>query len=512
MKRIQHLLTVAIGCLFIQAAYGRDYIATEHHIVGDGKTLNTTAFQKLIDRVSQAGGGRIVLTAGRYLTGEILLQSGVEIHLEKDATILGSTSPFDYYNIQSNSAGDELNDNAHLALIASNGAKDIAITGTGTIDGQGLELALHADSLHHSGVYVDKHYNTRRQRPSELVRPTLFYLYNTQGIRVESVRLKNSSNWGLSLNVCSQVEITGVNILNRAYWNNDGIDITDCQHVTISGCYVDSADDGICLKSYHPDRRNEHISISDCEIRSSASAIKFGTASYGGFCHVDIRNIRIFDTFRSAIAIESVDGGVIDDINVDGITAVNTGNAIFIRLGQRGGDRKGILKNVRLANISVQIPFGRPDINYDLRGPEVDYFHNIHPSSICGIPDNNIENVVLENITVTHPGRATKGMAYMPTWRLSSVPENIEKYPEFSMFGELPAWGFYVRHAKNVTFRNVRLNLADADFRPAFVLDDALNVTIDNLCLPLSKRTAQIVLHNSTCAGNFQPELTTYVK
>ena len=97
-----------------------------------------------------------------------------------------------------------------------------------------------------------------------------------------------------------------------------------------------------------------------------------------------------------------------------------------------------------IRNFTCEVPFGRPDEAYDLRGPEVDFFHNPFPSSICGIPDNPIENVVLENINITYPGRATKGMAYMPLWRKGDVPEQINKYPEFTMFGELPAWGFYM--------------------------------------------------------------------
>ena len=130
------------------------------------------------------------------------------------------------------------------------------------------------------------------------------------------------------------------------------------------------------------------------------------------------------------------------------------------------------------SNLKCQVPFGRPDEAYDLRGPEVDFFHNPFPSSICGIPGNRIQDVTIENVEIRYPGRATKGMAYMPLWRVSDVPEQIKEYPEFSMFGELPSWGFYVRHAEDITFRNVSLTLADIDFRPAFVFDDTKRVSL----------------------------------
>lgn len=95
------------------------------------------------------------------------------------------------------------------------------------------------------------------------------------------------------------------------------------------------------------------------------------------------------------------------------ITAVNTGNAILIRLGHRNGDKPGYIKNVSIKNVKAQIPFGRPDINYDLRGPEVDYFHNPFPAAIAGIPGHSIENVLLEDIEITYSGRASKGMAFL---------------------------------------------------------------------------------------------------
>lgn len=89
--------------------------------------------------------------------------------------------------------------------------------------------------------------------------------------------------------------------------------------------------------------------------------------------------------------------------------------------------------------------------------------------------------MLIENVSIRYPGRATKGMAYMPLWRVGDVPEQIDAYPEFSMFGELPAWGFYVRHVAGVTFRNVRLTLSDTDFRPAFVFDDVEAVSLEHV-------------------------------
>ena len=438
----------------------------------DGVTLCTQQLQQAIDQISQKGGGRLVLTEGTYLTGGLTLRSSVELHLEEGATLLGSTNPYDYPLVNVGKTDDQRNDNASMALLMGDGAEHISITGSGVIDGQGLQLALNADSLHHTGERPDPHYNQRRQRCSELARPKLFFFYRCSDVLVEGVRLRNSANWGLSFDLCERMRLNNLDIENRAYWNNDGIDLTDCQHVKVTDCRINAADDGVCLKSYHPDSYCYDVEVARCDIRSSASAVKFGTASWGGFRNIYVHDIKVQDTFRSAIAIECVDGGIADSILVERIEASNTGNALFLRLGQRAGDRPSVLRNVTIRQLRCEVPFGRPDIDYDLRGPEVDYFHNIHPAPICGIPGHCIENVYLEDISITYPGWATKGMAYMPLWRKGDVPEQISKYPEFTMFGELPSWGLYLRHIRNITLKDVHLDLKDYDFRPAIVEED----------------------------------------
>lgn len=453
--------------------WGQKQLTTaEMKIPADGKTICTQQLQQAIDVIAKKGGGRLTLAKGAYLTGGLMLRSGVELHLEAGATLLGSTNPYDYQPIRIAPSSDARNDNASMALLMADGAENISITGSGTIDGQGLQLALNIDSLHHTGERIDLHYNQRRQRPSEMARPKLLFLYGCNNVTVEGVKLRNSANWGLSLHLCQQVKLHHLDIENRAYWNNDGIDLTDCRHVVVADCCINSADDGVCLKSYHTDSACYDIEIARCDIRSSASAVKFGTASWGGFRKVHVHDIKVSDTFRSAIAIESVDGAQIDSVLVERVEARNTGNPIFMRLGQRAGNRKGSLRNIVIRDMTCQVPFGRPDEAYDLRGPEVDFFHNPFPSVICGIPGNCIEHVTLQRIHITYPGRASKGMAYMPLWRKHDVPEQIQKYPEYTMFGELPAWGFYLRHIRHITLDDVQLSLAADDFRPAIVDED----------------------------------------
>lgn len=435
--------------------------------------------QASIDSVAALpSGGTVFIPAGTYVTGTLRLYSGVRLHLEAGAKIQGSTDPFDYEGYADTSsdrrglASDKCS-KPQFALIVASNAHNIAITGPGTIDGRGLEVALAIDSLHHTGVRVDPHYNLRRMRPS--LRPKLMDFDCVDSLLIENVALRNGASWGLSLNKCRRVAIRDIDFVNRAYWNNDGIDISDCHNVAVSGCRINSADDGIVLKSFDPADCNDNILIENCDVASSASAIKMGTESFGGFRNVTVRNIRVRDTFRSAVAIESVDGAVVENVLVDSVVAVNTGNPFFIRLGHRRGVKAGSLSGVTIRNLTCEVPFGRADSDYDLRGPGTNTIHNPFPASITGIPGHRVENILLENIDVTFPGRGTKGMAYIGAYRYSTVPEKIDSYPEYSMFGELPAWGLYLRHVDGVTLSNVTMRTAAADYRPALVAHDDIH-------------------------------------
>jgi pectate lyase len=476
----------------------KEYLITNYGAIGDGKTLNTQAIQNAINTANLHGGGKVIVPKGIYLIGTIELKSDVELYLQKNATLLGSIHQADYKSLEMEGRPEtpKKDDNSQLALLVAFKANNISISGKGTIDGQGRELALNIDSLHHAGVAIDPDYNYQQMRPSPLVRPKLVRFSMCKNVTLLGVNCRNPAMWGLSFELCENLKLDSLDIDNRAYWNNDGIDITDSKNVVITNCNVNAADDGICLKSYYPGYYSDSVYIANCTIRSSASAIKFGTASYGGFKNVTIEKIKVYDTFRSAIAIESVDGGFIENIKVSNIIAENTGNAIFIRLGYRDGERPGSIKNVHISDMNVQIPFIRPDINYELRALNKRMHHNPAPSSIVGIPEHYIHDVVIENINISYPGRASKGKAYVPLSRLNQVPEQIKNYPEFSMFGELPAWGFYIRHAKGITMKNINLYLEDKDYRPAFVFDDVIGINMNEIILPKEKQNNQFILKN----------------
>ncbi|MDZ4845677.1 MAG: glycoside hydrolase family 28 protein [Chitinophagales bacterium] len=462
----------------------KDFNILDFGAIADGKTLNTNAIQSAIDAAHENGGGRVVVPAGNFLTGTILLKSGVELHLLEGAILLGSADPTHYKTLHK-----------WEALVMAENQENIAITGRGKIDGQGRQLALNVDSLFYAGQLDSTDYDFIEKRPQCYGRPLVIWFLNCKNINVKNVTLRNSASWVQSHNRCENISIDNVWTDSDAYWNNDGIDIIDCKNVRITNCIVNTADDGICLKSHSREHYCDNIYIANCTVRSSASAIKFGAQSNGGFKNVTIENIKVYDTFRSAIAIECVDGGFLENVLVNNIQAVNTGNALFIRLGERIAG--STLKNVTIKNMKVEVAFERPDYAYKIRGPELPFFHNTFPSSITGIPGHPVENVALENIEIIYPGRGNNGLANMPLSRLDDVPEKVAAYPEFSMFGELPAWGFYVRHVDGLTMKNIKLSIAAPDYRPALVFDDVQNLDIKSMNISGDSKPQHIILYKT---------------
>jgi len=309
--------------------------------------------------------------------------------------------------------------------------------------------------------------------------------------------LKNATCWVQRYNQCTDVLVDSIQVESNVYWNNDGIDLVDCKNVRVTNSYFNADDDGICLKSEDRNSRCENIYVSDCVVRSSANAVKLGTASWGGFKNITIKNINVFDTYRSAIAIESVDGGILENVNVSNIKATNTGNAMCIRLGHRNKDAVvSSLRNVYIGNIDVEVPKIKPDLGYSMEGPLLKYPHNVFPSSITGIPGHSVENVFIENVTITYQGGADRNVACFGLDSLQKVPERMDGYPEFSMFGELPAWGFYVRHVDGLQMKNIHISYKDDDFRPACVFDDINGLQLNEVVIPTSKVMPVLVLKN----------------
>jgi len=490
-RRLNLVLSAALSMLMLWGCkQSKELVITSYGAVADGKTMNTKFIQQAIDEASQRGGGKVVVPSGKFLTGVLTLKSNVELFLAEKAELLGSAKRIDYGPKDAS------------PLIVANNAKNISITGKGTIDGQGNELLKDIYVMLNAGTLEDKEWKEfnpwHQMRPEERNRPKLIEFINCDSIKISGISIKNGLCWVQNYKECKNLLIEKIKVESNIFWNNDGIDVTDCKNVRILNCDINADDDGICLKSSNRNSCCENVEIANCRVRSSASAIKFGTASHGGFKKISVHDITVYDTYRSAIAIEAVDGGAIEDVDVRNIKATNTGNAILVRLGHRNKDSVySTLKKVYIGNVDVVVPKTKPDKGYPMEGPVLGAPHNIMPSSITGIPGHRVQDVTLENITIRYPGGADKKVACFALDTLSRMPEKIPNYPEFTMFGEMPAWGFFIRHAEGVTFKNVNLLANEEEFRSTVIVMESSEVTFENSSFQLTSKNNTVVLKDA---------------
>ena len=478
---MKHISSAIVTFLFLLLAVpatgkGKDFDITRFGAMPDAVTMNTAAIQAAIDAAAKVG-GTVVVPAGKFLTGSIELKSGIRFHLEKDAVLLGSTRYEDYHGLGGN----------HFSLVLAHKAEHVVIDGEGTIDGQGRALALYVDSLFHRGVFPAERYD--QNRPDESHRPTVIQVTCSKDITVTGINVLNSACWVNQFWECEDVVFDKVNTVSDAFPNNDGIDIGNCRNVKVVNCHFSCNDDGVCLKGTWNDR----ILIQNCRIQSGASAIKFGSGA--GATNVTIKDIYVYDTLRSAVALECVYGDTIENILIDGITQTNSWMVFYFRLSKRRG-KPGILRNITVRNVSADVAFERPDIWHESRFPGrqrgLDF--NTFPCMIEGVPGLFVENVSFENIRISHPGRGDEGTAYMPVWRMNTVPERENEYPEHDLQGEMPSWGFYCRHVRGISFKNVSITAKWKDYRPAFVFDDVEGIKMDNVWISEPDEGPQIYL------------------
>lgn len=504
---ITRKLVLAAGVFFSVCilAAAKDYLVTDFGAKPDGKTLSTVNIQAAIDFVSSHGGGRLVFTPGNFVTGTIYLKQDVTLHLEAGSTLLGSLNPWDFTK------------DPYIkwtSMIFALKQKRIGITGQGTIDGRGFLVANKMVDYIHRGLFQDP---LKLDRPNEVNRPQNIYFRECENIIVHGITLKDPGSWNQTYDQCKDVHVDGLTVDSKSYWNNDGIDIVDCQDVVIRNCYIDAADDVFCFKSHSGMHECNNVLLENCVGRSSANGIKFGTVSKGGFKNFTIRNMTIFDTFRSAVTFASVDGAEIENILVDGLRSIHTGNVIFLRTGQRWTPKlKDIgvqtddpdalkvpyMRNITIRNVYAEVPLEKPDAGYNYEGPVEDLPRNVSPSILFGMPECKIEHVTIENVEIVMPGGGNPRYARRGTEPadLDGIPELKDRYPEFSQWKELPAWGFYLRHANDIMLRNIVFKALKPDYRPAIVVDDVQGLKLDNVRFdePSAEGKKQLVTYKTT--------------
>ncbi len=410
-----------------------------------GQVLETKSLQSAIDAAGQSG-GVVYFPPGTYLSGTLTLKSHVSLHFEVGAVLLGSTNLADYPFVQP-ALRSYTDVYANQSLIYGENLEDVSLLGKGTLNGQGAN------------------FKSVRQYGN---RPYLIRMVNCKRVQVADLTLLDSAMWVQHYLACQDVSIQGLTVHSRCNSNNDGIDIDACERVRISGCEISSGDDALVLKSTL-DRTCRDVVVTNCVLSSLSNALKLGTETVGGFQNVAITNCTVYDTGLAGIALESVDGGVLENVTVSSILMRNVGCPIFLRLGNRarpiyeGAPRPGLgsFRNVMISD--VQATGG-----------------GTFGCTIAGLLERPIENVTLANIRIQFQGGGTLASSSR------EIPELATGYPEYNMFGVLPASGFYCRHVKNLRLLDIRVAFEHEDSRPTLVCEDAADLRISDFAAPNS--------------------------
>ena len=449
------------------AQRAKSYDVIDFGAKGDGIAIDSAAINRAIEAAAAADGGTVYFRAGNYLCYSIHLKSKVSVYLEQGATIIAAepaNDPAKSYDLaESNKPWEDYQDYGHNhwhnSLIWGEGLSEVAIWGPGRIWGKGLSRGWGAGPIAEQAGVANK----------------ALALKNCRNVTLRDFSILHGGHFGILATGVDNLTIDNLKIDT----NRDGMDVDCCRNVRISNCSVNSPwDDAICLKSSFAlgfARATEMVTINNCMVAGSfeegtlldgtfkrfaddakvphIGRIKFGTESNGGFKNIVVSNC-VFDGCRG-LAIESVDGAVVEDVSCTNITMREVFEApIFLRLGARmrgpAGAAVGKIQRVILSNIMCTSAPASARIG----------------SILAGIPGHPIEDVKINDLILVNQGGGTKNDAQM------LLPEKEKQYPEPNMFGTTPAHGFFIRHARGLEMNGVKIDHLHDDARPAFVLED----------------------------------------
>jgi len=422
------------------------YRVLELGAVGDGQHNDAPAIQKAIDLCFEQGGGRVILDGGHtYLSGSIVLKSGVELYIETGAVLKGSEDQNDYayFNALGKTIANkkpevptfencEYDGKPKQYFIYAKDASHVTISGGGTIDG--------SEHIYYGEVREDQ------IDGAYYPRIPLLLMENCRFLTIRHVTLTHSGFWTTHLIGCEEVEITGVRILNNLKMANcDGIDPDHCKHVRISNCHIESADDCIVMKTteaYQQYGACEDIVITGCTLISTSAAIKIGTETVSDFNNIIVDNCIIYDSNRG-ISFQLRDQG-----NIHNVTVSNC----VIKTRQASSCWWGCGEPINIASINrkEEIPSGR------ISGLSFSNIRCIGEGSIyiAGKPECPIQDLTLDNIrhelvkTSQYP---ITGYDFRPC-----CGDDFEKRK---------ISGLHIRNAEGVSMRNVKVRI-DSTMEP----------------------------------------------
>jgi polygalacturonase len=408
---------------------------------GDGVTMNTKAFATALAKLAEQGGGKLIVPPGLWLTGPIQLRSRINLHLETGAVVKfsGDTSlyPLTIINLRGEREVDS------LSPISGQDLEDVAITGSGILDGGGeawrpvkkgkLTESAWRDLVRSGGVVNERGdvwwptpgamagltaVPELQQRGSLQIdeyapyhlflRPKMLRLIDCKRLLIEGVTFQNPPNWTINPVLCEDVSILNVKVFNsRAAQNSDALDVESCRRVVIRGCIFDVGDDGICLKSGRdaPGRRigvpTEEVLVEDCTVYFAHGGFTIGSEMSGGVRNVRVKNCTFIGT-AIGLRFKSTRGrgGVVENIHIEDVRMVDlVGDAISFNVfygGKSPLEEEAGLAETKFPPVTEETPQFR-DIHIEnviCRGARA-------AITLQGLPELPLRNVTLKNVSIT---------------------------------------------------------------------------------------------------------------
>ncbi|WP_256009048.1 rhamnogalacturonidase [Desertivirga xinjiangensis] len=430
--------------------------------IADGVSFDTKAINAAIEHAAKNGGGTIYFPPGKYLSGSIRMKSNITLYLDNGTLLIaapsGALSEYDEPEHRVNNQYEDFGHRHwHNSLIWGENVQNIAIVGNGTIWGKGLER---------------ENSDENDKRPNKTIG-----LYRCRNVLIRDINILHGGWFCLLATGTDNLTIDNV----KMDTNRDAIDIDCCHNVRISNCSLNApGDDALVLKSsfaLNEPRATENVTITNCHFSAYDEGtmldgtrqrlknvnkwgpngrLKFGTESNGGFRNIVVSNCTF--EYSRGLALETVDGALLENISIMNITMKDVGNApIFLRLARRmrgpSNTPVGELRRVRISNLTA----------YNVGGGQ--------GILISGVPGHPVEDIELDNISMWVKGGGKT------TDALRKIPGMETGYPEPFFFGIQPAYAFFIRNARNLKLSNINVYTLEADERPVCYLEDVHDIS-----------------------------------
>lgn len=462
--------------------------------VADDNILSTSAINEAVSAAAKTS-GTVLISGGTYRSGTVTLQSNITLYIAPDAKLIGSRNVEKYAN----------------GLIRILNAKNVTITGGGTISGDGeyfvgipdtsdtsykaeadwtephLEKADFVNAMTLRTMYraCIRGLKMNWNRPANMI-----YVSGSENIQFHNIILEASPCWTLNLENSNHITIDHMVMNNnRHIANADGIDIVSSSNVTVSNSFISTADDGIVLKNPGTAKQAmSNINISNTEIMSVMNCFKIGTETYHDISDVTVTDCRFFLTdiypgACSGISIEAADGAHVTNIDIKNIEMEDVSCPIFICANNRNKDYGAAVKDwnslidgVTIENVTADgaeicsVITGASNVTAETEASKWTLVKNVHIKDYTATYRESTQNLGEQALEYEDTVDSVTGKKLYATYNC---------YPENNSMGDLPAYGFYIRHANGVELENIHVTPRSVDTRENIVQDGFVqNVSI----------------------------------